>query len=350
MVNSQSGEIELHSNREPLTPEEMEGYLSRARAQGRSLTSEEQYLLFGPPQTEEPATSVAANGPENVAEMEPAALTEEQLAALEANFFPELSNPDDVQPVSLIQGIIFDFDYTLAHLKRPAADLMEEGARNAEAYMRSTGMALPDEFWKNIIEARRFSQEKSAEEKEEHIAEDAMSFLLQFFGYPASKMDPKVLRRSVDIFYASEMMAWVPYAQALEMLNSLQSQGYKLAIVTNYNDDRTFQRVIDYCGFRPYLDVCICSASVEYRKPDPKIFELVLQQWDALPHEVIIVGDSLIEDIQAAAELGAFSMQTLQATTPQVAFDNEQIAEQLQADSTALHLSQLPEIITSWSH
>ncbi len=34
---------------EPLTPEEKERFLARVRAQGRSLTSEEQYALFGPP-------------------------------------------------------------------------------------------------------------------------------------------------------------------------------------------------------------------------------------------------------------------------------------------------------------
>jgi hypothetical protein len=34
---------------EPLTPEEKERFLARVRAEGRSLTSEEQYALFGPP-------------------------------------------------------------------------------------------------------------------------------------------------------------------------------------------------------------------------------------------------------------------------------------------------------------
>ena len=54
-------------------------------------------------------------------------------------------------------------------------------------------MELPDDFWRNIIEARIFAYTKSEEEQEEHIADDAMSFLLQFFGYPASQMDFDVL-------------------------------------------------------------------------------------------------------------------------------------------------------------
>ena len=41
--------VELRPGMEPLTPEEKERFLARVRAQGRSLTSEEQYAIFGPP-------------------------------------------------------------------------------------------------------------------------------------------------------------------------------------------------------------------------------------------------------------------------------------------------------------
>jgi len=41
--------IELRPGMEPLTAEEKERFLARVRAQGRALTSEEQYALFGPP-------------------------------------------------------------------------------------------------------------------------------------------------------------------------------------------------------------------------------------------------------------------------------------------------------------
>lgn len=347
-------EIEIRPGMEPMTPEEMEKFLARARVQGRSLTSEEQYAIFGPPkEAEEPEALY-----EDVEEMDAAVLEPNELAALEANFFPELDEStqhmgfgDSVDPTDnrLIHGVIFDFDNTLAHLTRPLDDLLEEGARQAEAYMRSTGMTLPENFWQNIMEARRFSEEKSEEEMEEHIADDAMSFLLQFFGYPASQMDPEVLGRAVDLFYAPEMTAWTPAPGAIEMLQQLQGDGYKLALLTNYNCDRVFQRTIDYLGIRPYLDVVIASATVEYRKPDEKLFQLVLDRWEVLPYEVIMVGDSLSHDIQGAIELGALTVQSLQPTTPQVEHDNAQVAEQVKADATLTHLSQLPALVTQWA-
>lgn len=345
MSDSQDGEPEIRPGMEPLSPEEMERFLSRVRAQGRSLTSEEQYALFGPAKVEDPVVTAA----ETVEEMEIPEFSPENLAQLTHNFFFDLEDSVPELSIPLIRGVIFAFRDTLAYLTRPLADLMEEGARNAEAYMRSTGMDLPAEFWQKIIDARLFSDEKSAEEKEEHIADDAMSFLLQFFGYPASKMDPEVLRRTVDIFYAPEMMAWEVDAEAIATLNQLHSLGYHLAVIENYSCDRVFQRTIDYCGLRPCLDIALSSASVEYRKPDKRIFTFVLEQWDALAHEVVIVGSSLIQDVQGAIDLGAFSVQSLRVTSSQVSFDNEQVADQLTADQTITNLSQLTNIIQNWS-
>ena len=333
---------------EPLTPEEKEAFLARVRGEGRSLTSEEMYALFGPPQEKVESFREAA---EVVEEMEPAWLDEGQIAALAENFFPELAGEKGGKDVGerLVQGVIFDFDYTLAQLTRPLDELMAEGAKAAEAYMRSTGMELQDEFWKNIIEARRFAEEKSEEEKEEHLADDAMSFLLQFFGYPASRMDPDVLKRAVDIFYAPEMSARKLVPQAQEMLETLHNGGYKLALLANHNCDRVFQRTVDYLGVRRYFDVCLSSSTVEVRKPDEKYFQIVLDRWDALPYEVVVVGDSLLHDIKGGIDLGALTVQTAFGSSSQVEHDNAQFAAQIAPDAVITDMQALPELVLQWT-
>jgi FMN phosphatase YigB (HAD superfamily) len=336
---------ELRPGIEPLTTEEKEAFLARARARGRSLTSAEQYAIFGPP----PEPAAAPKAAVHVSEMQPAHLDRQRLAQLQDNFFPELDEGASLPEFSLLRGVIFDFDYTLAELMQPHAELLEAGAKAAADYMRSTGMELPDDFWNNIIEARRFAEEKSEEEQEEHIADDAMSFLLQFFGYPASQMDPKVLQRAVDIFYAPEMTAWRLRPGAKALLKSLHAEGYKLAVISNYNADRVFQRTIDYLGIRPYLDICLSSGSVEYRKPDKKIFNIALERWDALAYEVVVVGDSLVQDIAGGIELGALTVLVDQPATPQVTFSNEQVAGQVKPDARITHLEELPHLIHQWA-
>ena len=274
--------------------------------------------------------------------MEPAVLAPEQMASLSQNFFSDIGSYAELPPQRLVTGVIFDFDYTLAAPIRPIDEIMEEGARNAEAYMRSTGMEFAEDFYTNIIEARRFALKKSEDEQEEHIADDAMSFLLQFFGYPASKMDPDVLKRAVDVFYAPEMTAWQLRPGVREMLAQLSASGVKLALLANYPCERVFQRIVDYLDIRQYFDVCICSASVEYRKPDEAFFNIVLERWDALPYEIVVVGDSLTHDIQGGLNLGALTVQLDQETSAQDAHDNKRAARKIAADEVIIDLSELP--------
>ena len=339
-----------HREPEPLTPEEKERFLARVRGEGRALTSEEQYALFGPPPEPAPAAPVYEVEP-----MEEAALDESQQQRLAANFFPELGEGAPLAPPRLVQGIIFDFDDTLAHLTKPLGDLMAAGAQAAEAYMRAAGMELPPDFAANIVEARRFAEEKSREESEEHLADDALSFLLQFFGYPTSRMDPNVLRQAVDLFYAPEMTAWRLAPGARETLQALVDQGYRLALLANYNCDRVFQRTVDYLGLRPFFDLCLCSAAVEYRKPDTNFFQIVLDRWDALPYEVVVAGDSLVDDVGGGLELGSLTVWLAGPGGPagpasaQVAHQNETYAGQITPDAVIHSLSELPALVAAWS-
>lgn len=335
--------VELRPGQEPLTPEEKERFLARVRGEGRTLTSAEMYAIFGPPPERPDATPTY----DEVAEMTPAAIDAARLDLLTRDFFHDVASALPAPP--LVRGVIFDFGDTLASLTRPLHALMTEGARAAENYMRSTGMTLPDDFYTKIIEARRFAEEKSAEEQEEHLADDAMSFLLQFFGYPASRLDPAVLQQTVDIFYAPEMTAWKLRPAVPEVLAALRNAGYKLALLTNYNCDRVFQRTVDYLRLRPYFDLCLSSASVEYRKPDARFLQIALDHWDFLPYEVVVVGDSLLEDIRGGIELGAQTVLVRGAGQAQVQLDNERYAGEIQPDAVIEDLAALPTLIHAWT-
>lgn len=334
-----------HPPVEPLTPEELERFLAQARAQGRLLTAEERAQIFGDP---ERAPTATPDEPA-VAAMEAARLDRTELDQLQQNFFPELGGPVGIEMPRLVRGVIFDFDDTLAELTRPLDELMATGAQAADAYMRSTGMNLPDDFWPNIVEARRFAQEKSEEEMEEHIADDALSFLLQFFDYPASKMDRAVLTQAVDIFYAPEMTAWRLLPGVIETLQTLQAAGYRLALLANHSCDRVFQRTVDYLGLRPHLDLCLSSAGVEFRKPDVRFLQIAVERWEALPYEVVVVGDSLRHDIQAGLELGALTIQIARTTTAQVTYDNQQLAGQVVPDAVITEPGEIPALVHAWA-
>ena len=122
-----------------------------------------------------------------------------------------------------------------------------------------------------------------------------------------------------------------------------------MALLTNYNCDRVFQRTIDYLGLRDLFDVCLCSATVEYRKPDTNFFQIVLDRWDALPYEVVVVGDSLVDDVQGGLELGALTVWVDGPTTTQVEQQNQLVADQVKPDAVVHSLEELPALVRHWS-
>ncbi len=254
--------------------------------------------------------------------------------------------PAQLRPRKLVQGLIFDFDNTLARLNRPLDELMKEGAQTAFSYMHSTGMTdLPEEFPEHLVEARIFAETKSDDEQEEHTADDTLSFLLQFVGYPASRMNEEVLRRAVDLFYAPEMTAWEPMPGAVELLQHLRAEGFPLAVIANYASDRIFQRIIDYTGLRSYLDVCLSSAAVEWRKPEKDIYDAVLTRWDAEPYEIVCVGDSLKHDVAGGQEIGAL---TVHCSMIPLAED-QRIVDSIKPDAVIEDLSELGALVERWS-
>ena len=250
-----------------------------------------------------------------------------------------------MRPRKLVQGLIFDFDNTLARLNSPIDELMITGAQTAMAYMHSTGMTdLPDEFGEHLVEARRFAETKSDDEQEEHTADDTLSFLLQFFDYPASRMNEEVLRRAVDLFYAPEMTAWEPMPGAIDLLQKLRAEGFPLALIANYSSDRIFQRIIDYTGLRTYLDVCLSSAAVEWRKPEKEIYDAVLERWDAEPYEIVCVGDSLKHDVAGGQEIGALTVHCRMIPLA----EDQRLVDEIEPDAVIEKLSDLPALIEKW--
>lgn len=334
--SSQSGQDEEPKARgmEPLTSQELDEFLQRARERGAGLTQEEARARTVPADSE--LEDVALNQGEGEADSS-------AVARLSGQFFS--GEPAQVRPRKLVQGLVFDFDNTLARLNKPLDELMKTGAQTAVQYMRSTGMTdLPDEISEHLVEARIFAETKSDDEQEEHTADDTLSFLLQFVGYPASRMNEEVLRRAVDLFYAPEMTAWEPMPGAIELLRQLHGAGFPLAVIANYASDRIFQRIIDYTGLRTYLDVCLSSAAVEWRKPEKEIYSAVLDRWDAEPYELICVGDSLKHDVAGGQEIGALTVHCRMIPLA----EDQRLVDSIKPDAVIQELSELPALIETW--
>ena len=93
-----------------------------------------------------------------------------------------------------------------------------------------------------------------------------------------------------------------PFADAAETLETLKARGYHLGIIANQVAG-TAQR-LDAWGLLKYFDVVAASAELGVAKPDKLIFEKALEMAGCQPHNAVMVGDRLDNDIFPAKALG----------------------------------------------
>lgn len=94
----------------------------------------------------------------------------------------------------------------------------------------------------------------------------------------------------------------LPFKDALDTLESLKERGYKLGIIANQSAG-TAKRLENW-GLLKYFDVVVTSAEFGISKPNKLIFEIAIELAKCQPHNTVMVGDRLDNDIIPAKALG----------------------------------------------
>ena len=90
------------------------------------------------------------------------------------------------------------------------------------------------------------------------------------------------------------------YEDAIPVLSELRERGLKIGLVSNTSRDLdAFIR-----HFALDVDAWISSGSHGKVKPSPTIFRVVLDLLEVAPEEAVMVGDSLVDDVEGARALG----------------------------------------------
>jgi len=106
--------------------------------------------------------------------------------------------------------------------------------------------------------------------------------------------DPALLWDFVETQYEVE----VPMEGAIEVLEQLRADGYRLAIVSNASP--LYERQLRSLGLAERVDALFLSDAVGYAKPDPRLFQFVLERMKAVPAETVHVGNSYWHDVIGA--------------------------------------------------
>ncbi|GHC41526.1 phosphoglycolate phosphatase, bacterial [Alcaligenes pakistanensis] len=88
------------------------------------------------------------------------------------------------------------------------------------------------------------------------------------------------------------------YPGVLEGLNDFQSQGLRLAVVTN-KPEQFARPLLEKTGLAHYFELIVGGDTCPRKKPDPMPFVYACEQMELSPSQALVIGDSM-NDAQAA--------------------------------------------------
>lgn len=243
----------------------------------------------------------------------------------------------------MIDSVIFDLGGTLLYFDGNWAEVMSQANQELLGHLREAGLSLDESrflmSFRTDLEA--YYQEREAEFIE-YTTQYILRKLLAEMGYP--DLPDQVIRPALAGMYAITQKHWHLEQDTISTLESLRAEGYHLALMSNAGDDADVQALVDNAGLRPYFEHILTSAAKGIRKPNPRIFSDLLQLWNRLPEEVIMVGDTLGADILGARNAGMASVWiTRRGNTPA----NRAHADTIHPDYVIHTLSELPPLLES---
>jgi putative hydrolase of the HAD superfamily len=133
-----------------------------------------------------------------------------------------------------------------------------------------------------------------------------VSETLQSIGFEAKADDPR-MNAALNVFFKDyiDSLELRPYAEKLLMK---VSETCKLGLISNFTYAPVVHTSIKNLGIAQYFDSVVVSGDNGWRKPHKKIFSDALDQLQVKAEDAVFMGDSPMEDIKGAAEVG---MQTI---------------------------------------
>ncbi|WP_456368154.1 TIGR02253 family HAD-type hydrolase [Thermococcus sp.] len=188
----------------------------------------------------------------------------------------------------MIKAVIFDLDDTIVDTTR----LAEMARRNAIENMIRYGLPVDfDTAYKELVE----------------LINEYGSNFGKHFDYLLRRLDvqpdPKLIAAGIIAYHNTKLAYLRSVRGARRVLLELKRDGYKLAIVTDGDPIKQWEKILRL-GLDEYFDQVFISDYLGVKKPHPKIYLKALKKLDVKPEEAVMVGDRLYSDIFGAKSVG----------------------------------------------
>jgi FMN phosphatase YigB (HAD superfamily) len=206
-----------------------------------------------------------------------------------------------------IEAVLFDFGNTLISTRLDWPRVVPE-------QLAGLGAALDGEFagldgprlGRDFLFLRRQALLRAERVHTDTPAVDSLRAALALQGLDG--VEPALLQRGVDAFFAPEQRRYSVFLGIPETLHGLRELGLKLAVVSNATCGGLVRRALQGCRLLGLFERVVVSCEVGRRKPAPEVFAPVLEGLGAAPSAAVMVGDLLATDVAGANLAGMRSV------------------------------------------
>ncbi|MET9273303.1 HAD family hydrolase [Kribbella sp. NPDC003557] len=191
----------------------------------------------------------------------------------------------------MLKIVLFDLDGTLVEERSAAAAAVVEWAAEY-------GVTGPDVAtrWAAVSEKhyRRFQR------RELTFPEQRRRRVREFLAVDVSDAEADAMFEGYVWRYEA---GWTVYADAVPGLRAVREAGLRAVVLTNGNGDHQRSK-LDRLALTDEIDELIAGDTLPVGKPDPRAFAHALERLGADKHDVVMVGNSLENDIRGAQAVG----------------------------------------------
>ena len=202
----------------------------------------------------------------------------------------------------MIDTVLFDLGNTLVrYLTKPEfPGLLEQAINQVQSHLRQEGLLVvsPEALWQQVT-AENF-------ESPDHRVRPLEDRLIRIFQLDPNLGTEKAMslcRSFLTPFFARAQR----YEDSLETLETIKSEGFKTAIVSNLpwgSPSAPWREEVARLGLSERVDAVIFCADVGWRKPARQIFEFTLEKLGSRPQDCIFVGDNPSWDLAGPRAMG----------------------------------------------